>query len=337
MIRNYIQAGLENFVPNTTPGVDVFIRRGSDYQLLLKSGLPVTEEVMERLKELGDGKVFIAASDEEGYQKYQETILSMVINDPDVPARKKCHLVYSTTTSLMKSLFADPRSGDLIQRSRFVIQPTVDLILNEPSAFPYLMSLTSHDYYTYTHSVNVTVFSVALAQRLFGTRFGHDYHRMGFGFLLHDIGKSEIDPSIINKAGKLDPKEWEEMKGHPQRGYELLKDAPQFTEEVKVIVLQHHEKYKGGGYPDGLEGEEIHPFGRVCCLADVFDALTTRRSYKDALPTFEALMLMKEKMEANFDPEYFHEFVLLFQEAGSKDSLRKKAGEVFPGANPEVA
>jgi HD-GYP domain-containing protein (c-di-GMP phosphodiesterase class II) len=160
--------------------------------------------------------------------------------------------------------------------------------------------------------VNVTIYGVALCERVFGHDATVNYYQLGHGFLLHDLGKSMIDQETLNKPSSLSKREWEAVRNHPEVGYDILEAAGDVSEEVRVIVLQHHERYAGGGYPQELKGEEIHPYGRICCIADVFDALCTHRAYSPALSTFEALRKMREEMRGHFDPDYFWEFVLLF-------------------------
>ena len=123
---------------------------------------------------------------------------------------------------------------------------------------------------------------------------------------------SKIDPAIINKPGKLTDQEMTIIRSHPYQGYKILKETNQLTEECMFIVMQHHEREDGTGYPRGLKGADIHTYGRICCIADVYDALTAVRSYKQQLTTFDALKLMKEQLMNHFHKELFEKFVLLF-------------------------
>ncbi|MBZ0257043.1 HD domain-containing protein, partial [bacterium] len=134
----------------------------------------------------------------------------------------------------------------------------------------------------------------------------------GSAFFLHDIGKTEIPYRILSKPGRLTDEEMEIMREHPLRGLRILKEAGELSEECSVIVSQHHERNDGSGYPYGLTGNQIHEYGKICAIADVFDALTMERSYKKPLTTFEALQIMKEKMPGHFDVELFRKFVQLF-------------------------
>jgi HD-GYP domain-containing protein (c-di-GMP phosphodiesterase class II) len=175
------------------------------------------------------------------------------------------------------------------------------------------MNITTHDYNTYVHSVNVGVLGVSLAKTVFGKSDRHDMHALGAGFFLHDLGKVYIDEAIINKPGKLTDDEMDEMRKHPGLGFKLLNETKQVNEENRLVVLQHHERANGMGYPQKMRGEEIHIYGRICSVADVFDALVSKRPYKKKLEPFEALKIMKEEMMAHFQKEIFDKFVLLFR------------------------
>ncbi|MBD2870277.1 DUF3369 domain-containing protein [Paenibacillus sp. IB182493] len=120
---------------------------------------------------------------------------------------------------------------------------------------------------------------------------------------MHDIGKVGISDAILNKPGKLTGEEYEIMKTHAQSGYDMLKHSGRpIMKTASIIALQHHEKYDGTGYPQGLKGEEIHIYGRLTALADVFDALASDRVYKKAWPLPDIIGLLKEQRGKHFDP-----------------------------------
>ncbi len=237
--------------------------------------------------------------------------LKEAVHDKTLPPEKKSKIVYESSRILVERLLEDPKAEN-IREAKKGISEIVDMILAEDATSRELLKLTSHDFYTYTHSVNVGFFSVMLAKALFKSSDSHNMHELGAGFFLHDIGKVRIDAEIINKRGKLTDAEMATMKSHPYQGYLILKETNQLTEECMIIVMQHHEREDGTGYPRMLKGDEIHTYGRICCIADVYDALTADRSYQEKRNTFEALNLMKEKMLNHFQLELFEKFVLLF-------------------------
>jgi len=127
---------------------------------------------------------------------------------------------------------------------------------------------------------------------------------------MHDIGKVGIPDNILNKPGKLTEEEFEIMKTHAELGYEMLKGSNQaLLKTASIISMEHHEKWDGSGYPRGLKGKEIHLYGRITAIADVFDALGHDRVYKKAWPLEKILDLFKEGQGKHFDPELIDLFM----------------------------
>jgi len=238
--------------------------------------------------------------------------LREAIHDRALPSEVKSQIVYESSRVMVKRLFEDPKAANIHEAKKGVAE-IVDMILSEDETARDLLKITSYDYYTYTHSMNVGVFSVLLSKSLFKRSIAHDMHELGAAFFLHDIGKIRIDKAIINKTGKLSEENMMDMRNHPAFGYNILSETNSLSEECRIIVMQHHEREDGTGYPHGLKGDEIHTYGRICSIADVYDALTADRTYKRRLNTFTALNLMKEQMLNHFHGKMFKEFVMLFR------------------------
>lgn len=238
-----------------------------------------------------------------------DDLVETITNDQLEP-REKATAVYSHCIDMMDILLEQPTAHN-IHRTKKIIATIVDYMLVDDETSGKLPGITVHDnYYTYTHSVNVGLLSVLLAKKLLwsGTE-SHNMQELGAGFFLHDLGKCQVASDLINKRGRLTAEEREEMCRHPGWGYEILHQTKQLSPECKFIVLQHHEREDGTGYPHGLKGDEIHLYGRICRIADVYDALTSRRPYRVELSPFKALRIMKEEMINQFNREIFNEFV----------------------------
>lgn len=238
------------------------------------------------------------------------------ISDKKLPPLTKAKRVHEYSGEMIKNLMDNP-SAESIRETKQAVNDVVDLILDDLETSQHLMMITDHDYYTYTHSVHVGVLSVCLARNLFRRSNAHDLHELGAGFFLHDLGKVRIDQGIINKPGKLTDEEMGEMKKHPNLGFKILHETKQMTEESKIIVLQHHERFDGTGYPKGIRGNDLHVYGKICAIADVYDALTTDRPYRKKMQPFEGLKIMKEQMLHHFQQDMFEQFVLMI--AGRKN------------------
>ena len=234
------------------------------------------------------------------------------IRDRNLPPERKSLAVYSHTRQMMERLLEAPTAENL-RAGKEAISAVTDLVLADDQTAMNMLRITSHDFYTYTHSVNVGITSLMLAKALFKNSDGHDLHELSAGFFLHDLGKVMVDPAIINKPARLTEAEMRRMRIHPYQGYKILRDADALSEECRIVVMEHHELMDGGGYPKRIGGDQIHLYGRICCIADVFDALTAERSYKKAMAPFDALSLMRDKMPNHFDRKLFASFVTLFR------------------------
>jgi HD-GYP domain-containing protein (c-di-GMP phosphodiesterase class II) len=232
------------------------------------------------------------------------------MHDSSLPPAEKARRVRQNSLLMMEGLLQNP-TADNIRESKKAISEIVEFILRDDEAAAGLMKITDHDYYTYTHSVNVGFWAVSLAKVLYRNSYAHDLHELGAGFFLHDIGKVHIDQAIITKPGRLTEDEMAQMKRHPVLGFHILDEARQLTEESKIIVLQHHERQDGAGYPKGLRGAQIHPYAKICAIADVFDALTSNRPYRQGSSPFDALKIMKTQMLGHFQEDLFGKFVLM--------------------------
>lgn len=166
-------------------------------------------------------------------------------------------------------------------------------------------SIEAKDQYTAGHCERVADYACMLAAAVGYTGRDLAWFRMG-GFL-HDVGKTAVPAEVLNKPGKLTAEEWSVMKSHTTVGYEIVRDL-KFPWDIAPLVRSHHERWDGGGYPDGLVAEAIPFPARVLGIADVYDALTTARSYRGALTHEEAMSIMEADSGTAFDPDLFELF-----------------------------
>ena len=162
-----------------------------------------------------------------------------------------------------------------------------------------LTDIRLHDTYTFAHSVNVAILSSLLGVLLKLSR--EEQLKLTLGGLLHDIGKITVPYEILTKAGHLTDDEWSVMQGHPEAGRQRLKKMFPNDTLLSTIALQHHEHIDGSGYPNHLKGEQIHRYGRIVAIADVYDALTSVRPYKRAYTPSVAHRLMATCSPGHFD------------------------------------
>lgn len=173
------------------------------------------------------------------------------------------------------------------------------------------VSAEMKDAYTSGHLDRTYQFALALTQRVAPELTADP--TLGYGYLLHDVGKILIPDSILNKPGPLDDEEWEIMASHPLRGFELVKPL-RLLGDASMVIRSHHERWDGRGYPDGLKGENIYLPARIFTISDTFDAMTTDRPYRKAMSIDDALHEIERHAGTQFDPELAREFIALCEE-----------------------
>lgn len=172
------------------------------------------------------------------------------------------------------------------------------------------------DPYTQGHSMRVGEYAVALGKRV---KLSHKrLENLKMAAILHDIGKIGIEESILNKPGKLTPEEFDKIKEHPENGFKILQDI-EFLKDVSQIILSHHEKMDGTGYPNGKKQGEISTEAAILSIADVYDALTSDRPYRKALTLEQAFAIIEEGKGNHFDAQLAEEFMDMIRKQGSEE------------------
>ena len=298
----------------------LFHRKGTALEAEMPDDLYVLESDLHELLETSTGAKISGKSRPAG----KEAVLlitdqyeSKILDNYELELQEKIVLTVHCASQVIKNFFG---KGVLAKDDFEVIRNVAhnfisftDLLLEDNQGVSLLLGeLIGCDYQVFTHSVHVSLYSGILACELKEHKM-YDFDRkrlenLFIGTLLHDIGKILIDPEIRLKKTPLSPEEFQEIKKHPLYGQELVSHAG-LSEESLDIILHHHEKWNGGGYPHGLSYQQITPFARIACISDGFDALTSKREYRNAFKPFEALTLMKKKMIGKFYQPYLDIFI----------------------------
>ncbi len=258
-------------------------------------GEAVTAQSLRAWEQVGVSVLYVNTTDHRLYQAFAEKMLNELALRPDVPAPQKARIYYQTMRELVHEACASNHIEDLAAGPRDAFaNGMVSFICEDGEALSGLLLMLSHDYYTYTHMVNVSVMAAGLAYRV-GLREHDRLRDIASGGLLHDTGKTRIDPDILNKTGRLTTEEWETLKTHPGLGLEYLHQRPDLRPTELLIVHQHHEKLDGSGYPLGLVGSEISLEAQMTAVVDVYDALTCQRPYRPALSHEAAIRILREQ------------------------------------------
>jgi len=209
-----------------------------------------------------------------------------------------------------------------------LMAPIYKLLRNNPNTntvFDMLHNLREYDDATYAHSINVALISNILAKWL--KMDDTEIETATQSGLFHDIGKIMIPEKIIKKPGKLTAKEYEEIKKHPQIGYDVLKDKP-IGNHIKNAALMHHERCDGTGYPQGLKAPQIDRYAKLVSIADVYDAMTSARYYREPLCPFTAIELFEENGFTKYDSEMIMTFLKHIVDTYISSTVKLSTGEI---------
>lgn len=264
---------------------------------LIRKGNKLTYSVIEKLKQQYVIGVYVEQDGTEDI--IQESVIDNQLRIETLAQIKK---VFDT--------FQNPKNKNVSGVVDEVIKVAEDLchsITSKTAVLINLIELKNHDDYTFTHSLCVSILSIAT-----GITLGYDDEKLSLlatAALLHDIGKVDTPTWIINKPDELTEEEFEIMKLHPAHGAEML-DKQRLVPFPTILAIKwHHEKYDGTGYPQGVVGEQIHPFARIIAICDVYDALTSNRAYRKAWEASEAIEHILAGSQTHFDYKYVKAFL----------------------------
>jgi len=268
-------------------GKDIIDLNGN---LLLRAGVVLNDFYIEKLKEKNFNGIYI-----------EDEISREIVPSEIIPQQLKFKM-----TKVFQLVSEGELSKDLcVEEVRKVIIDVVEELI-QSDAYLDVVLLKSLDEYLYSHSVNTTLISLLIGIEMGMTK--NELYNLGISALLHDIGKKFVRREILNKPGKLTEEEFEEIKLHPVWGYNHAREIG-FSLLVCSGIIDHHEKYNGEGYPNRKKGEEISLYGRIISIADVYDALTSTRTYRKAFPPHEAFEYVIGQGGIHFDKEIVNAFV----------------------------
>ena len=279
--------------------------------LYAEPGIIESEDEVARLIKLGYKEAFVASDEDDGLS--DEARLDRLIagreHDREEPPRTpfgqaiaSAQVTYEDAMAHAMQIARDAKLGRKMDyaASLETAGAIVESAVSNPDTLVCLAKLSEFDDYTYTHSINVAAISVVFGEYIGMSR--EELVLLGVAGMMHDLGKTTVPSGIINKPGPLNKAEREEVRRHPEYGCHILQRNSEIPDRVMKAVLHHHERYNGSGYPDGLTRKDVPAFARILCLADVYDALTSDRCYKNAILPNKALGIMYGMRDQDFDP-----------------------------------
>jgi len=252
-------------------------------------------------------RVYIRLEDAQALTDYYDRFVGEILSDPNATSRKKALVVQEMASLNLRMFFGTDMDPKDTEKAVSRAEETVNWMARDPELLRKLSDVLKSDYSLYSHSVNVSMLSMAFGRFL---RLGEDrIHLLGMGGLLHDIGMAKIPKELLRKSGNLNPAEMEVIKKHPYQGYQTLMNVAAVPYPVLRIVLHHHEKADGSGYPNRLKGQNIPYLARLTSLVDAYDAMTSERPYHEPVKPFAAATTLAEAISDKFGKELVLAFV----------------------------
>jgi HD-GYP domain-containing protein (c-di-GMP phosphodiesterase class II) len=281
------------------------------YTLSGPSGTPLLfcrrglDELNTKLQSLGNRcprTLYISHFDGGKFREKLRENLPTLLGDSAIAPSERFQILRSAVGELIERTYRLVNVAEAVRLSREVGRHVVRVLTRSHLSPRAVFQIMEHDYTTFTHLLNVSSYTVLLAQAL-GIHDESELEEIAVGGMLHDIGKRMISKQILNKPGPLTCDERTTVRTHTQSGYETLFRRKELNFSQLMMVYQHHERWDGGGYPVQLVGREIHPMARLTAVADVFDALTAARPYRKAMRAAVVLEFLRDRAGRHFDRE----------------------------------
>jgi HD-GYP domain-containing protein (c-di-GMP phosphodiesterase class II) len=282
---------IENVTADMSLAKPIYQQTGSN--ILLNNGCTNLPAYRDKLIKLGIHYIYVEDSCSKGIE-----INDVISENTRIKSRK---IIYDVMYNVMKG-----KNINMRQVNSAVENMMQDILQNEEILIS-LSDIRTNDEYTFGHSVNVAVLALVLGKALHYNKY--KLKKLGVGALLHDLGKIKIPPEILNKPGKLTPEEFHIIEEHTKLGFDTVKSDWGISPLSRTVILAHHEKMDGTGYPRGVKGEDIHEFARIVAICDVFDALSANRCYSPKWPIEQVVAYLVENSGSQFDENLVNIFI----------------------------
>ena len=321
-------------------GVDTLVTRRFVRTRSLQEGMIIDQSIVDRagriliarntpmdnfhkasLLKMGIGGVYIREGEEDEKKEENDNNqvvvsaeVQKVIEKNTVQDRAKVNLSESVKARVAEGiqyLYNDTESSGFTSTTKNITDDLMKAINNNDALAVDISALKVSDEYTFKHSVDVATMAMIVAKKHGLSE--SDVYEIGISGLLHDVGKSKIPNEVLNKAGKLTDDEFAMMKQHSLFGYGILKEKDDLSNQIKMGVLQHHEKMNARGYPMSVGADSINLFARIISVADIYDALVTERPYKKPFSprdAVEMIMSMTDELDINVMKSFLESVIL---------------------------
>lgn len=338
MSKKLLKLRIRDLQEGMIPGISIMDLENG--KIILKKGIELQKEDILRIKDYFANKEHV----ELGKVEVEENIFSFNGKEVYLPSKNSKYYQSSLSSEIYQKMLSN--ISDIINNATFAKKmdikklrittaDIVEKIYENEDMLINILDIKNYDDYLYIHSVNVGLLSILIGVKLGLQR--DELIELGVGGFLHDLGKIKLPSKLLNKKEKLKQEEFKKIARHPVYTYELLKNEDKISIASKRAVLEHHENYDGSGYPRGLTGNELHLFSKIVAIADTYDAITSKRAFKDSNKPYEAMKAIISNSGKRFDPEIVSKFLKFFSiyPLGSYVKLNTNEIGVIVKSNPE--
>lgn len=293
IIKQLTPFPVDRITDNSVTDFDLFLKIADHIVLYGASGYKWYRRELTDLLKNGIFEFFIRPEDVRKATMYQRINDLPQINKNLAP-RERIVSIEQIGAQFTKCLFEGEITAACVAKAQTISDALLDCIAEDRRCIQVISGLGDHDHYTYVHSMRVASYSLAIAIQM-GLSDVEKLRDIALGAILHDVGKKEVPITLLHKPGALTDDEWKQLKAHPELGHKALSDLL-ISAVSKEIVLHHHEKNDGSGYPHGIDKASLLVEVQIATLADVYDALTSSRSYQQKRTRYEGLDFIRHNM-----------------------------------------
>lgn len=311
--QSYIPISMFSLIPGSEPEVNIYACAKNDVQpiLLISKTEAIDMDRINRFEAEGVYNLFVTTETYDQFQAHLRSNWERLLEDDSLPLKMRLANIMEISRDLMAKAFANKRQETLVRSAQTVGRVLASLINRNQPPLRDLLDVMHRDENLATHSVNAAVFAILLADSLSYPL--SDLSRIGTGVLLHDVGMLELDANLVKRPRKLDEFERKEIVKHPTLGFKMLCTASELSRDELMIVYQHHERVDGKGYPVALMQSEIHPWTRLCSVADTFEALTSDRPQRKRLSVASGISILRKEAEQSLDATFVRAWIQMLE------------------------
>jgi len=323
--RKYSQVplqGLRALAGDEAADIAVYLQHAGDSEPVLyrQAGTDLEMPEFDRLREQGLHCFHVRPEDLRQCEDLLESRLRDLLEKGGGTDAERAELVAHVGTRVARDLSAgpDPRTG--LSRATNILDTVVSTVLSDPHVASNMLSMAAHESGVASHMFVVSTLAVMFGEQVLGPNTS-DLQELGLAGMMHDIGKLSLAAALLTKEGQLNPKECELIQQHPIESVRLLRDDPAVTDKARRMILEHHERIDGRGYPLGLTSRDLAVGSRILAIVDTFHALTGRRAYRPSVSIHEALKMMRVHSGKQLDADLLRCWCDYVERIGVSDEL----------------